>query len=905
MRHSFFSCCRLALALALFPAAARAHAGAPTNTQVPPPANLREISNTNMEDTEGNITSLVPRLLEALHYSHHPFDAGMSDKFLDRYLDTLDHWHLYFLQSDLRQFDGYSNMLQTLSRQHDFSPSMVIFSRFIQRAAERTAYVTNLLQTETFEFTNQERFIPNRHDLPNPANLDEAHQLWRQELRLEYLEENLKTTNMAISGPASLDSRSNVVIFLPLLLTNSDSSKPTAVVTSRSAASLLPDKFLNQDRRAFGSITTTPSNLLVRLQIPTNETQLKITNNFYSKDGKRLGGISFLHVADMASATNKAAGTNLPFAVTPAGQALPFHLQAMIELDRKDPAEIVKSLDKRYTGMLKNYNDLTNDDYVLEEYLTALAHAYDPHSDYMGHASTENFNISMRLSLSGIGAVLKEEDGDCKVGDLVAEGPAAKSGLITNDDIITAVAQKDQEPVPVTGMPLLKVVGMIRGPKGTPVVLTVVKAHPSDPSARQITVTLVRDVIKLEDQAAKAKLYETPASSNAPSRRIAIIDLASFYADTEPDTPGEPPREHGSTSKDVARLLTRLKKENVDGVILDLRHNGGGFLEEAIRLTGLFVNGRVPVVQTKEPDESPAQPGTPAQPGRIEVESTPRAPVLYDGPLILLTSRFSASASEIVAGALQDYGRALIVGDGSTFGKGTVQSVVAMSNLMTMRRLPFSYDPGSLKITIKKFYRAGGSSTQSNGVASDIVLPSILNYADVGESSLPNPLPWDDVSSADLPDFNLVKPYLPELLKRSRTRREADLDFAYIQEDIAEYRKNLADKSLSLNEAVRLAEQSANDTHLQARKIERATRPKSADKVYDLTLKNVDLPGLHEPEVKAKPASAPGDDTASVAPATGAEDAAATEAAITAEARRIMADYISLLKKPAATAQAQ
>jgi carboxyl-terminal processing protease len=273
--------------------------------------------------------------------------------------------------------------------------------------------------------------------------------------------------------------------------------------------------------------------------------------------------------------------------------------------------------------------------------------------------------------------------------------------------------------------------------------------------------------------------------------------------------------------------------------------------------------------------------------------------------LILLTSRFSASASEIVAGALQDYGRALIVGDGSTFGKGTVQSVVAMSNLMTMRRLPFSYDPGSLKITIKKFYRAGGSSTQSNGVASDIVLPSILNYADVGESSLPNPLPWDDVSSADLPDFNLVKPYQPELLKRSRTRREADLDFAYIQEDIAEYRKNLADKSLSLNEAVRLAEQSANDTHLQARKIERATRPKSADKVYDLTLNNVDLPGLHEPEVKAKPASAPGDDTASVAPATGAEDAAATEAAITAEARRIMADYISLLKKPAATAQAQ
>ena len=889
MRRSFYSCFRLALVLAVFPAAARAQSGAPASTQIPPPSGLKEVSNTSTEETKGNITSLVPRLLEALQYSHHPFDAEMSDKFLERYLDTLDHWHLYFLQSDLRQFDGYSNMLQTLSRQHDFSPSEVIFSRFIQRAAERTAYVTNLLQTETFEFTNQERFIPSRHDLPGPTNLDEARQLWREELRLEYLEEKLKAPNMAISGPASWDPRGSFLIYLPLEYTNSASTKPSTATTNRTVASLLPDKFLNQDRHPFGSITPTSSNVIVRLQISPSDTLRKITNNFYSQDGKRLGGISFLRPADTAS------GTNTP-PPAPAGQ--PPQLKGVVELDRKDTAEIIKTLDKRYTGMLKNYNDLTNDDYVLEEYLTALARAYDPHSDYMGHASTENFNISMRLSLSGIGAVLKEEDGDCKVGDLVAEGPAAKSGLITNDDVIIAVAQKDQEPVPVVGMPLLKVVGMIRGPKGTPVALTVVKAHPSDPSARQITVTLVRDVIKLEDQAAKAKLYETPASSNAPSTRIAMIDLASFYADTDPDTPGEPPREHGSTSKDVARLITRLKKENVDGIILDLRHNGGGFLEEAIKLTGLFVNGRVPVVQTKEPDE------TPGQPGRIEVESTPRAPVLYDGPLILLTSRFSASASEIVAGALQDYGRALIVGDKSTFGKGTVQSVIAMSNLMTMRHLPYSYDPGSLKVTIKKFYRAGGSSTQSNGVVSAIVLPSVLNYADVGESSLPNPMPWDDVSSADLPDLNLVKPYLPELLKRSRARRDADLDFAYLQEDIAEYRKNLADKSLSLNEAVREAEQTANEAHLQARKIERAARPKSTEKVYEITLKNVDLPGLHEPEVKPKTAATPNDDTDSPAAGTAAEDAAATDAALTDEARHIMADYISLLKKPAATAKA-
>ncbi len=888
MRVLLYRCCRLALALAVFPAAARAQNGATSNTPVAPTAVPREISSASLEETEGNITALVPKLLEARQYSKQPFDAAMSAKFLDRYLDTLDHWHLYFLESDLRQFDAYSNVLQTLStRQHDFSPAMVIFSRFIERAAERTEFATNLLRTEAFEFTNQERFIPNRHDLPNPTNLDQAHHLWRQELRLEYLDEKLKAPNMAISGPASFDAQSNVMILLPIEYTNSASAKSTNSVTNRTVVSLLPDKFTDQDRHAFGTISPNGSNVVVRLHISPGETLRKVTNDFYSPDGKRLGGIHFVHLADTNSDTNHPAAEG----ATPTN-----HLKGVVELDRKDTNEIVRTLEKRYTGLLKNYNDLTNDDYVLEEYLTALAHTYDPHSDYMGHASTENFNISMRLSLSGIGAVLRQEDGECKVGDLVPEGPAAKSGRITNDDIITAVAQKDQEPVTVTGMPLLKVVGMIRGPKGTPVTLTITKAHPADPSSRKDTFTLVRDVIKLEDQTAKAKLYEN--TNTATPARIAVIDLSSFYANNDPDPPGEPPQEHVSTSKDVARLLTRLKKENVDGVILDLRRNGGGFLEEAIRLTGLFVSGRVPVVQTKEPDEAPGQPG------KIDVDSTPRAPALYDGPLMLLTSRLSASASEIVAGALQDYGRALIVGDKSTFGKGTVQSVFAMSNLMIYQHLPYSYDPGSLKVTIKKFYRAGGSSTQSNGVASDIVLPSLLNWADVGESSLSNPMPWDEVTSADLPDLNLVKPYLPELQKRSLSRRATNLDFAYLQEDIAEYRKSLADKSLSINEAVRLGEQSVNEARLEARKIERSTRPKITDKVYEITLKNVDLDGLRPPEVKPKPAASSSDDAdrSDAAPTPG-EDSAATDAAVMLEARQIMADYISLLKKTPSTAK--
>lgn len=704
MTFSFSNCTRLALALAVFPILVRAQS-APPDTQAPPPASPKQLSDAGRDETEGNITSLVPRLLQALHYSHHPFDAEISSKFLDRYLDTLDHWHLYFLQSDLDQFEVYRTNLPVLSvRLRDFSPSTVIFSRFLQRATERSAFVTNSLHTDAFEFTNHESFIANRHTLPNPTNLGDAHRLWEEELRYEYLDEKLKESDMAVSGPASLDAQSNVVIFLPLEYTNSLSAaflaarakrtdesplqnesgrvvRPYAAPPIRTVESLLPGKLLDQEHRAFGSVTTTPSNVIVRLQIPTEQALRKTTNNFYSEDGRRLGAIRFLHPADTASGTNRGIAkvpqpaqtnplptdtswaTNLPAPVE-AGPAPA--LKGLVDLNRKDSEEIVNTLTKRYTGLLKNYTDLTNDDYVLEEYLTSLAHAYDPHSDYMRSDSTENFDIQMHLSLVGIGARLRSEDGDCKIEDLVPEGPAAKSGLITNEDTILAVAQKDQEPVFVTGMPLQKVVDMIRGPKGTPVALTILMAHPADPSVRQKTITLIRDVIELDDQAAKARIYQTPADSGAPPLRVGVIDLPSFYANPDTGKPGDPPSTHPTTTfKDVFRIISRFKKENVDGIILDLRRNGGGFLDQAISLTGLFARG--PVVQTREPDEGPARLGS------IEVSSTGKGPALYDGPLIVLTSRFSASASEIVAGALQDYGRALIVGDKATFGKGTVK----------------------------------------------------------------------------------------------------------------------------------------------------------------------------------------------------------------------------------------
>jgi carboxyl-terminal processing protease len=284
---------------------------------------------------------------------------------------------------------------------------------------------------------------------------------------------------------------------------------------------------------------------------------------------------------------------------------------------------------------------------------------------------------------------------------------------------------------------------------------------------------------------------------------------------------------------DTARLITKLKKEGVRGLILDLRGNGGGSLEEAIRLTGLFIKDG-PVVQVRN------------WKGGVEEDDDPDSSVAYDGPLIVLTSRFSASASEILAGALQDYGRALIVGDVSTHGKGTVQMVEPLKPHMP--DIAFTNDPGALKLTIKKFYRPSGASTQKKGVLSDIVLPSIWNEAkDVGEAALDNPLAWDTIPSARYDQLNLVTPYLPELRKRSGQRVAGDKEFAYVREDIELFKKQQADKTVSLNEKQRLKEKEEADARQKARDKERLARKSPPETVYELTLKQASQPGLPPP----------------------------------------------------------
>ncbi len=545
---------------------------------------------------------------------------------------------------------------------------------------------------------------------------------------------------------------------------------------------------------------------------------------------------------------------------------------------------IVDKLKRRY-GRVHDYFSKRDSDDVLQFYLSALTRSFDPHSDYMGHAEKENFDIGMRLSLFGIGAQLKDEDGYCTIVKLMP-GPAMKSKKLKPDDKIVAVAQTNAEPVDVVGMKLDKVVELIRGPKGTQVRLTIIPSDAGDPSARQV-VSLIRDEIKLEDQEAKATIIDLPGKDKP--MRLGVIDLPSFYADFSGDN-AKPRSERKSTTRDVGMLLDKLKEEKVEGMVLDLRRNGGGSLEEAVNLSGLFIK-EGPIVKVRD------------SLGREQEDADKDPRIQYDGPLVVLTSRFSASASEILAGALQDYGRALVVGESSTHGKGTVQTLLDLGTYMKAAVPNLPFDPGSVKLTIRKFYLPSGSSTQLKGVTPDLVLPSVNNYADIGERELQNPLEWDKLKPSQFDKLDRVQPYLASLKEKSDIRVQSSKDFDYIREDIERYKKLKADRTVSLNEEVRRTELEENQARMDARKKEVQSRKEPERTVYHLTLKDAVKPGLPAPGKPVEPS-----DGAVPKPVedTEAHDAAAQVPEVDVflnEATSILADYVNLIARGPAVAK--
>jgi len=506
-------------------------------------------------------------------------------------------------------------------------------------------------------------------------------------------------------------------------------------------------------------------------------------------------------------------------------------LQEQLSKSRVDSP--VKILTRRYNQILRNINEQDQED-VLKTYLSALAQTYDPHSDYMSPSDMENFSISMRLSLVGVGAVLRSDEGYARVVEVVPGGPADRDGRLRVNDRISAVAQGSKDFEDVMDMKLDKVVEKIRGEKGSTVRLLVVPADATDPSKREV-IDIVRDEVKLKEQEAKAEVIDLKGEDGR-SYRMGWISLPSFYADME-RTGGAKSK---STTEDVQRLLNRLNAEGIEGLIVDLRKDGGGSLEEAIRLTGLFIPAG-PVVQAKDAN------------GRVSVSRDDDNQVAYSGPMVVLMNRLSASASEIFAAALQDYGRAVIVGDERSFGKGTVQQVIDVGRFMPFFSLAAA-NAGSLKLTVQKFYRVKGGSTQLNGVESDVVLPSLTDTPEIGEGSMPNAMPYDEVAARPIDRFLGHSLYLDELRRRSQARIAEEPEFRYSQEDIDRVKKRIEENQISLNKARREAELAADKERTAARNAERKTRgPALNASAFELTLDTVDAPKLMPVAFDRKP----------------------------------------------------
>ena len=430
---------------------------------------------------------------------------------------------------------------------------------------------------------------------------------------------------------------------------------------------------------------------------------------------------------------------------------------------------------KKYKQLLSTMESFDNE-MLLKQYLSSFSRVYDPHSDYLSPSNVEDFDINMKLSLVGIGAMLSVDDGAAKIERLISGGPAEKDGRLKPGDKIIAVAQGDSEPQNILHWPLYKAVRLIRGEKGSKVVLTVIPKTDQN-GTRTKTIDLIRDEVKLEEQAAKSSIHQIDGGEEKKIS-IGVITLPDFYADFQATNAKEKDARRCST--DVKNLLKTLQNNNIDGLILDLRNNGGGSLIEAVKIAGYFIPSG-PIVQVKN---------------RRTLQILPDVDPIteYDGPLIILVNRLSASASEILAAAMQDYERAIIVGDEHTHGKGTVQTLMALGD-----------KKGSLKLTTSSYYRINGGSTQLKGVTPDIIIPSLFDVADTGEKELDYALPWDTIQPALFTRFDNYEDLIPQLKTASIERREKNEEFQSFLDKRNKLEDKFNSKLISLNLKNRLA----------------------------------------------------------------------------------------------------
>lgn len=485
-----------------------------------------------------------------------------------------------------------------------------------------------------------------------------------------------------------------------------------------------------------------------------------------------------------------------------------------LKLAGKKDEDITSLLERRYESQLNRIKQINSED-AFQSYMNALTYTFDPHTQYMSPRNSENFNINMSLSLQGIGAVLRSENENTIVERLVPGGPAAKAGQLKPSDKIIGVAQGKDEMVDVIGWRLDEVVDLIRGPKDSTVRLDIISGSGQTETHR--TISIVRDEVKLEDRAAQSEVLNIKRKDK--DYKLGVIDIPAFYADFEAKNANDP--NYRSTTRDVSNLIVKLKEDNIDGLIIDLRNNGGGSLAEVNNLVGLFIP-KGPTVQVHYSF------------GHTQVLADQDPSVLYDGPLVVLTNRLSASASEIFAGAIQDYGRGLIVGS-QTFGKGTVQTLIPLFR-------------GQMKVTNAKFYRVSGESTQHRGVIPDISYPEIYDVEKIGESALEEALPWDKIDASKYKPQGSLTSVIPQLEKAHEKRIKNNPDFNYLNEQVEFLKELRNDTSISLN--IKTREKEREDMEARRLALENKRRKAKGLSLLEHLEEESDEPSMEETDKK-------------------------------------------------------
>ena len=650
----------------------------------------------------GNIARKVANMLPAYHVTQRAFDEEISQRAWTNLVTMYDYNHCVFLKSDLDRFAHMQKGYAAALRRGDIAFAYEMHRTFVRRLDTCIAYVTNLLETTAFDFSQNETYVYDRKDEPWPETVEARNEIWRQRIKNELLSQILGR---------ELDAEEDA-----------EAEKSGKKKKDRKAKKNRPKRGSSVDEKAVAQ----------------------------------------------PSATDKAADK-----------------AADGEPAKPEPTPKENLLNK-YRHYLAWVLTELDEEKVMERCLLSAAMAYDPHSGYMAPLSKDDFDMDMSLSLCGVGAVLSQsmDDGALEIKEIMKGGPLAREGSIKEGDKIVGVGQGRQPVEDVVWKPMRKSIKKIRGPKNTTVVLEVTDKN----GASRRKVPIVRDEIKLEDQAATGRVEKVVL--DGVERRMGYVKLPAFYGtmDKKPNDPG-----YRSCSLDVAKWISRFNSQGTDGMVLDLRGNGGGSLKEAVLLSALFVRpnpGPCPVVQIRETRNLYVLPTFPDQPT-----------FAYRKPLVVLIDRHSASASEIVAGALQDTGRAVVAGDLQSHGKGTVQTVLPMGR----------NEYGSMKITTARFYRINGSSTQVKGVASDVRLPSVFDdRTDIGEEKLPNALPWSRIEPASYEDIWNMQAFVPRLRELSAARTGKSSDWAHRRQVMQLFRESSERRSASLERVAR-KEQMKND----------------------------------------------------------------------------------------------